>query len=108
MPNVTIFIPVNEMPSDEVFAELTAQCTQLCTDILLAALENVHIIYVPALLGRGHWLFADVRYRLVSFRTEAVMQTFMKSLDEAISSCTGHVARIRCFGYAAESLYARN
>lgn len=108
MPNVTIYIPAENMPPDEAFAELTEQCTELCTGILRAALANVHIVYVAVRHGRGHPAFAEVQYRLEPFRTPAVMERFMEGLDDAIKRKTGLTARIRCFGYAASSIHARN
>ena len=53
MPNVTIYIPADRMPSDEALADLTEQGTELFTGILRAALANVHIIYVAVQHGRG-------------------------------------------------------
>ncbi|HEX7814992.1 hypothetical protein [Dyella sp.] len=108
MPNLTMFIPSDTMPSDEALARLTARCTQLCLDILKAALGNVHIIYVPVRHGRGHRVFAEIRYRLEPSRTPAIMDAFMEELDNAIQSDTGLVARIRCFGYAASAIHARH
>ncbi|MEW4400235.1 hypothetical protein AB1J06_16280 [Agrobacterium tumefaciens] len=96
------------MPPDEALAELTEQFTELCTGILRAALVNVHIIYVAVQHGRGHPAFAEIQYRLEPFRTPPVMQRFMERLDEAIKRNTGLTARIRCFGYAASSIHARN
>lgn len=108
MPNVTIYIPADEMPSDEALAELTAQCTELCTGVLRAALANVHIIYVAVRLGRGHPIFAEIQYRLDPFRTPPVMERFMEGLDDAMKRNIGLTARIRCFGYATSSIHARN
>lgn len=108
MPNITIFIPADKLPPDAALASLTGRCTELCTDILQAALENVHVIYVPVRQGRGHPVFADIRYRLAASRTPPVMELFMDELDTAISAATGFAARIRCFGYAAENIHARN
>lgn len=108
MPNVTIFIPTEKMPPDDALAELTAQCTLLCTDLLKASLQNVHIIYAAVRHGRGHPAFAEIKYRLEPFRTQPVMDCFMEKLDEAIERCTGCAARIRCFGYGASALHARN
>lgn len=96
------------MPSDGNLSELTDQCTQLCTGLLNAALENVHIIYVAVRHGRGHPAFAEIRYRLEPFRTKPVMDSFMDGLDEAIRQNTGLAARIRCFGYAAPAIHVRN
>lgn len=108
MPNVTIFIPAKKMPSDKALAELADQCTELCTGVLRAALKNVHIITVGVRHGQGHPIFAEVQYRLEPFRTPLVMERFMAALDDAISHNTGLTARIRCFGYAASSIHARN
>ena len=108
MPNVTIYIPADKMPPDEVLAELTEQCTDLCTGALQAALANVHVIYVAVRHGRGHPVFAEIQYRLEPFRTPPVMERFMAGLDDAIRRNIDLTARIRCFGYAASSIHARN
>ncbi|QDJ49191.1 hypothetical protein [Bordetella hinzii] len=108
MPNVTIFIPAEKMPSIGNLSELTDQCTRLCTEVLNAALENVHIIYVPVYHGRGNPVFAEIKYRLDSLRTRPVMDSFMEKMDEAIRKNTDHTARIRCFGYAESAIHARN
>lgn len=108
MPNVTIFIPADRMPPDEALADLTEQCAELCTGILRAALENVHIVYVAVRHGRGHPAFAEIQYRLEPFRTPLVMAQFMEGLDDAIRRNTDLTARIRCFGYETSSIHARN
>ncbi|GBQ88470.1 hypothetical protein [Asaia krungthepensis] len=108
MPNVTIFLPAEAMPPDAMLSELTDRCTELCTGTLQAALDNVHVIYVPVRHGRGHPIFADIRYRLAEFRTPQIMERFMAELDDAIRQATGLTTRIRCFGYTASSLHARN
>ncbi len=108
MPNVTIYIPADRMPPDEALADLTEQCTELCTGVLRAALVNVHVIYVAVRLGRGHPIFAEIQYRLEPFRTSQVMERFMEGLDDAMKRNIGLTARIRCFGYAASSIHARN
>lgn len=108
MPNVTIFLMADAMPTDGRLVQLTERCTELCTGTLGAALDTVHVIYVPVQHGRGHPVFVDIRYRLTAFRTPPVMERFMAELDDAIRCGTGFTARIRCFGYAAESLCARN
>ncbi len=108
MPNVTIYIPEDRTPPDEALADLTEQCTELCTGVLKAALMNVHIVYVAVRHGRGHPAFAEVKYRLEPARTPSVMAQFMEGLDDAIRRNTGLTARIRCFGYEASSIHARN
>lgn len=108
MPNVTIYLPADPMPSAAALAALTEDCAALCTDVLRAAAAAVHVIYVPVLHGRGHPVFAEVRYRLAAHRTPTVMARFMAGLDGAISERIGHTARIRCFAYDAARLEARN
>ncbi|WP_144109777.1 hypothetical protein [Paraburkholderia sp. BCC1886] len=108
MPNVTLHIPAAHMPSDETLAELTGDCIKLCTGVLKAALKNVHVMYVEVRRGHGHPVFAEVQYRLETFRTPSVMNQFMEALDDAIVRRTGFTARIRCFGHAAPNIHARN
>lgn len=108
MPNLTFFIPAATMPSAANLAGLTERCTELCTGILQAELENVHIIYVDAYHGRGHPAYVEVKYRLEPLRTRSAMEAFMAGLNEAITRYAGMTARIRCFGYAASDIHARN
>lgn len=108
MPNVTLYISQDRMPPEETLVALTERCTALCTGILRAALENVHVIFVTVRHGRGHPAFVEIQYRLEPFRTAAVMDRFMKELDDVIQCSTDLTARIRCFGYEAASIHARN
>ncbi|KER70788.1 MULTISPECIES: hypothetical protein [Burkholderia] len=108
MPNVTFSIDANRMPADDSLAELSRDCVELCTHVLEAALKNVHVIFLEARHGHGHPVFADIRYRVGTSRTPAVMNRFMEALDHAIVRRTGLTARIRCFGYTATNLHARN
>ncbi len=108
MPNITLYISQDRMPPEEMLVALTERCTALCTGILRAALENVHIIFVAVRHGRGHPAFVEIQYRLEPFRTGAVMEQFMKELNNVIQCSTDLTARIRCFGYEAASIHARN
>ncbi|WP_087691671.1 hypothetical protein [Pandoraea sp. PE-S2R-1] len=108
MPNVTFYIDAEKMPSDERLAGLSGDCIELCTTVLGAALKNVHIVFVDVRHGQGHPVFAEIQYRLETFRTPTVMNQLMDALENAIAHRTGLTARIRCFGYAASSIHARN
>ncbi|ALP68704.1 hypothetical protein [Paraburkholderia caribensis] len=108
MPNVTFYIHAGKMPCDEHLAVLSNDCVQLCTNVLDAELKNVHVVYVDVRHGRGHPVFVEVQYRLETFRTPAVMNRFMDALENAIACYIGLTARIRCFGYAASNIHARN
>ncbi|WP_175969255.1 hypothetical protein [Burkholderia sp. BCC0322] len=108
MPNVTFSIDAKRMPADENLAELSRDCVELCTHVLEAELKNVHVIFLAVRHGHGHPVFADIRYRVGTSRTPAVMERFMEALDQAIARRTGLTARIRCFGYTASNIHARN
>ncbi len=108
MPNVTFYIDAEKMPSDECLAGLSSDCIELCTKVIGAQVKNVHVIYVGVRHGHGHPVFAQIQYRLEAFRTPAVMSRFMEAMDNAIAHRTSLSARIRCFGYAASSIHARN
>jgi len=108
MPNITLYVEAEHMPSAAKRDEISHACIALCTQSLIAARENVHVIYVDVRRGHGHPIFAEVQYRLETFRTPQVMHDFMTGLDSAIARCTGLKARIRCFGYAPTHIDARN
>ena len=108
MPNVTWFIPAEHMPEEGALQALTSECTELCTGVLKAALDKVHIIYVTVQHGRGHPAYVEIKYRLETFRPPEVMSEFMTALEASMLLHTGLKARIRCFGYAASDIHARN
>lgn len=108
MPNVTFYMSARPVLPEDKLGALSRDCVELCTDVLDAALRNVHVIFVDARHGHGHPVFVDVQYRLEASRTPSVMNQFMEALDSAIVRHTGITARIRCFGYAASSIHARN
>ncbi|NJC70036.1 hypothetical protein HC031_09990 [Planosporangium thailandense] len=108
MPNITMYVDIEAMPPGNSMDSLTTQCTDLCTGTLRAALDNVHIIYVPVRRGRGHPVFAEVLFREEPFRTPEVMDRFMQQLDDAITTHTGRIARIRCFSFGKQHIHARN
>jgi hypothetical protein len=108
MPNVTLFVTSAEMPKQAALMAFTAECTQLCTGVLKAALDKVHIIYASVQHGRGHPAYVEIKYRLETFRPPEVMNAFMEALDDSLVKNTGLKARIRCFGYAATDIQARN
>lgn len=103
MPNVTFYISARPVPPEEKLAALSRDCVELCTGVLDAALGNVHVIFV-----HGNPIFVEVRYRLAASRTPSVMNLFMEALGSAIVRHTGLAVRIRCFGYTASNIHARN
>ncbi|WJV63408.1 hypothetical protein PCO87_04810 [Pectobacteriaceae bacterium C52] len=108
MPNISFYI------SDDKFDELTGlpalthRCAELCTGILQAEPDKVHIIYIAIRHGRGHPVYAEVCYRLEPHRTPEVMASFISDLEAVIQQEIGLMARIRCFGSAPSQIYSRN
>ena len=109
MPNVSVFIPAPHMPHDAELDQFTSECTELCTGILKAALDKVHIIFVPVLAkGRGQGAYVEIKYRMETFRPAEVMDDFMARLDTLTKGRFGCTTRIRCFGYAPGLIYGLN
>ncbi|MEX8195302.1 hypothetical protein [Comamonas guangdongensis] len=105
MPNITFYISA-AMPPEATLARLSDDCMQLCTKVLAASKQNVHVIYVETLPGHGLPVFVEVQYRLEHFRSPCVMERFMQGLQESILQHTALQARIRCFGHEASRIHA--
>ncbi|WP_410955645.1 hypothetical protein [Raoultella planticola] len=108
MPNLTFYISQQHAGRLTDLHDLTRACSALCTGILAAESENVHIIYVEVKPGCGHPVYTELFYRLTSERPPEVMAEFMRELERTIREASGLTARIRCFGSAASHLFARN
>jgi hypothetical protein len=109
MPNVSCFIPTQWMPEEAALDRFTDECTELCTGVLNAGLDKVHIIFVPVLSnGRGQKAYIEIKYRVESFRPAHVMTEFIGKLDAVAKKELGLTARIRCFGSAPDAIYALN
>lgn len=108
MPNLTFYLSQEHAARFSDLRDLTRICSALCTGILAAESENVHIIYVDVKPGCGHPVYAELFYRLTNVRTSEVMEEFMRELERAIREASGLTARIRCFGSAASHLFACN
>ena len=101
MPNLKFYLSQEHSARFSDLRDLTRTCSALCTGILAAESENVHIIYVDVKPGCGHPVYAELFYRLTNVRTSEVMEEFMRELERAIRQASGLTARIRCFGSAA-------
>ncbi len=108
MPNVSVFITRSKMPDEAHRADFTARCTVLCTGNLRAAIEKVHIVFVPVEPGFGHDAYVEIKYRDESFRTPEVMKDFLVQLDRLTGETLGCTTRLRCFGYTAPLIHALN
>ena len=96
------------MPDASARARFNTACTELCTGILKAALDKVHIIFVAVEPGYGHDAYVEVKYREETFRTPPVMQAFLAELDRLTEDTLGCTTRLRCFGYSAPLIHGLN
>ena len=64
MPRLSIYFTEERMPAKDSLDALTERCAVLFADVLGAALDNVHILYLVARQGRGHPASAEMAYRL--------------------------------------------
>lgn len=108
MPNLTFYISENHADKFKNLSDFTRQCSALCCTTLGADPKNVHIIFVDVKPGCGQPVYAELFYRLTTWRTHEVMENFMRELDCATHEASGLTTRIRCFGFPAEHLFARN
>ncbi|WP_353613290.1 hypothetical protein [Mangrovibacter phragmitis] len=108
MPNLTFYISENHGDKFKNLDDFTHKCSVLCCDILGAEPKNIHIIFVYVKAGCGQPVCAELFYRLTALRTHEVMENFMRQLDFATQQVSGLTTRIRCFGYPAEHIFARN
>lgn len=108
MPNITIYLSPEKMKAEQKMANLTQQYIDLCTTVLQAKLDKVHIIYVSSYLGYGHPAYIEIKYRLENHRTEEIMAVFLQKMDQAMQQVMGITPRIRCFGYSAAQIAAIN
>lgn len=110
MPNVTIFAPASHLEKDAgAFDGFICECTDLCTGVLKAERDKVHIIFVPSLepfIGQDAYI--EIKFRASAHRSSPVMDDFMKRLDTAFAGAFGRTTRIRCFAYGSEDIFARN
>lgn len=65
MPRLSIYFTEERMPAEDSLDALTERCAVLCTDVLGAALDNVHILYLAARQGRGLPASAELAYHWV-------------------------------------------
>jgi hypothetical protein len=108
MPNLTFYISDDHAERFINLSDFTHKCSALCCDILGAELKNVHIIFIGVKAGCGLPLYAELFYRLTILRPQDVMENFMRELDFATQQASGLMVRIRCFGFPAQHLFARN
>ena len=108
MPNVSVFVSRSSMPNEEGRDRFSRACVELCTGILKAAIDKVHIIFVSVEPGFGHDAYVEVKYREESFRTAEVMRDFLDQLAGLTEDVLGCTTRLRCFGYSAPLIHALN
>ena len=91
MPSITIYTSENHKIENEAFSEFSICLKQLTQKVLKAKDDNIHIAY----------LTTDIGY-------EEVMKTYLHQVDLLIEEKMAVKARIRCFMYDVDNIFAKN
>tara|TARA_R110000796_G_scaffold88399_1_gene190184 strand:+ start:9191 stop:9523 length:333 start_codon:yes stop_codon:yes gene_type:complete len=110
MPNVTIFTPPSHfVQNHDSKVMFMRECTDICTAVLGAEENKVHIIFVNVLESfTGKDAYIEIKFRYSDQRTQEVMNKFMQLLENIYIHYFSKQPRIRCFAYQAENIFARN
>ncbi|WP_147194761.1 hypothetical protein AAGQ96_02595 [Pantoea sp. MBD-2R] len=108
MPSITLYTSAGYRLNDNAFAEFSTSLATIAMKILKAKENNIHISYLTAEIGFGTPVYFEARLRQENFRTVPVLEEFLSQVDLLIREKIGVVARIRCFSYELNNIYAKN
>ncbi|EIW3594189.1 MULTISPECIES: hypothetical protein [Klebsiella] len=108
MPSITVSTSARYRLDSAAFAEFSIALANLAKEILQAKDNNIHITYLTAEIGYGTPVYVEAKLRQEIFRSEPVMNEFLHQVDLLIKERIGVVARIRCFLYQANNIFAKN
>ncbi|CAM3664288.1 hypothetical protein [Xenorhabdus thuongxuanensis] len=108
MPSITIYTSADYRLDAVSFAEFSTSLANLAMELLKAKENNIHISYFTADIGFGTPVYLEAKLRQEVFRTGPVLDEFLHQVDLLIKEKIGIVARIRCFLYEVNSIYAIN
>ncbi|MFQ0994455.1 hypothetical protein ACGH6Q_05430 [Gilliamella sp. BG2] len=108
MPSITIYTTSDHHLETCDFADFSTSLTKLTKEILKAKDNNIHIAYLIADVGYGESVYFEAKLRQEIFRSESVMNEFSRQVDLLIREKFGVIARIRCFLYDSNNIFAKN
>ena len=108
MPSITVYTSAKHRMDAVSLSEFSDSLANLAMGILKAKENNIHISYVTCDISFGTPVYLEAKLRQEIFRTGPVMNEFLHQVDLLIKEKIGVVARIRCFLYEANDIYAIN
>lgn len=108
MPSITLYVSASHQISKDSRAAFSVAIADIAMNILKAKDNNIHISYLSAEVDFGTPVYFEARLRQEAFRTQTVLDEFLHRVDLLIREKMGVTARIRCFAFEANHIYAKN
>ena len=108
MPSITLYTSAGHRLDNDDFMQFSASLAQITKEILKAKENNIHITCLTAEINVGTPVYLEAKLRQEDFRNKAILNEFLAEADRLINKYFGVFARIRCFLYGTEQIFARN
>ncbi len=108
MPSITLYTSAGHRLDNDDFMQFSASLAQITKEILKAKENNIHITCLTAEINVGTPVYLEAKLRQEDFRNQLVLNEFLSEVDLLINKYFGIFARIRCFLYGTEQIFARN
>lgn len=108
MPSITLYTSEGHRLDNDDFMQFSASLAKLTKEILKAKENNIHITCLTGEINVGTPVYLEAKLRQEDFRNQLVLNEFLSEVDLLINKYFGIFARIRCFLYGAEQIFARN
>ena len=108
MPSITLYTSAGHRLDNDEFIQFSASLAKITKEILKAKENNIHITCLTAEINVGTPVYLEAKLRQEDFRNKAILNEFLAEADRLINKYFGVFARIRCFLYGAEQIFARN
>ena len=108
MPSITLYTSAGHRLDNDEFIQFLASLAKITKEILKAKENNIHITCLTGEISIGTPVYLEAKLRQEDFRNEVVLNEFLSEADLLINKYFGISARIRCFLYGAEQIFARN
>ena len=108
MPSITLYTSAGHRLDNDDFMQFSASLAKITKEILKAEENNIHITCLTAEINVGTPVYLEAKLRQEDFRNKAILNEFLAEADRLINKYFGVFARIRCFLYGTEQIFARN
>lgn len=108
MPSITLYTSAGHRLDDDDFIQFSTSLAKITKEILKAKENNIHITCLTAEINVGTPVYLEAKLRQEDFRNQLVLNEFLSEVDLLINKYFGIFARIRCFLYGTEQIFARN